>query len=510
MIGPGEAEGGAEAFFGGDLDVASAAFDDAFDEGQADAGAGTVGLEFQALEEGEDLFVEAGRDAGAVVGDGEFPGIAEATGGDLEVAFGFVHELDRVVDQVEEELVELMGQAGDGGEGIGDADLEVGGGIDEALEFADEPVEIDLGFGFAAMADPAVGEDAVDQGMEFADPALEFADQGLAGVAELGGVVFSEPVGEAGDAAEGGLEVVGDGIDEVGQFAVGLLEGFGALADEDFQLFLGLTKDLIGLALAGDIFGDADAGGDATVGMPAMGDAGADPAEVGAGAVDAVFGGELVSALLGSLPLGKDAVAIAGMDHLPPDAAGFGDVAEVGDGLPAAVAIAEAPGGIGDEDAAGCMLAEQLEQFGAFPAGDVVLGEVGVIDELGDQEAVGFGVGEGEGAGFDGGGLAEGMGEEEAEFFGCGFGEPLVAGGTVIGMHQGEEVSFGGGRLVGFADQFPERPIGEDELSGTIHDSEALGGALESFAEVFLDAGEPGRGGGSTGGFGFHGSGRHR
>lgn len=88
-----------------DPDAAAMDLDDALDDGEADAGALGTGL--QTLEEAEDLLLELGIDADAVVAHVEDPGAGVLPAADLDSGLGLVaHELDRVLHQVMHHLEE--------------------------------------------------------------------------------------------------------------------------------------------------------------------------------------------------------------------------------------------------------------------------------------------------------------------------------------------------------------------------------------------------------------------
>src|SRR5690606_844488 len=143
----------------------------------------------------------------------------------------------------------------------------------------------------------------------------------------------------------------------------------GAAADEFLELFLSLAKDFIRLPLERDLLGHADAAVDPAVRGPRMRDASPHPARFRVMRVDPELGCELVGPVLRALPLGQYAVAIGGVNHLPPDPSRLRGVEKVGGGAPAAIGVAEAAGRVGDEDAAGSMMAQEVEQIAALPLG---------------------------------------------------------------------------------------------------------------------------------------------
>src|SRR3954452_25050731 len=71
-----------------DLDPAAVEFDEALDQGQAEAGAGLAGLGIGALEAAEDTLLIAGRDADAGIGHRQDEGAADAFGRDQDSAAG--------------------------------------------------------------------------------------------------------------------------------------------------------------------------------------------------------------------------------------------------------------------------------------------------------------------------------------------------------------------------------------------------------------------------------------
>lgn len=148
MIGPGEADGGAGIGFGLDPDAAAAGFDDPFDEGEAEAGTGDIGVLVESLEDLEDLVAIALGDTGSVIGDGELIGAGFAQGGNADQALGFVEVFDGVIEEVLEDLVEPFGVAVDDGEVFVNGEGDVGGWGDDGDDLFDQFAGGDAGLGF--------------------------------------------------------------------------------------------------------------------------------------------------------------------------------------------------------------------------------------------------------------------------------------------------------------------------------------------------------------------------
>src|SRR5206468_7185881 len=87
-------------------DAAALAFDDLLADSQDDAGSRVFLLDVQALEDDEDPRGVLGIEADAVVADGEDPLVAFAPGRDMDEGRGLAAELDRVADQILEDLPE--------------------------------------------------------------------------------------------------------------------------------------------------------------------------------------------------------------------------------------------------------------------------------------------------------------------------------------------------------------------------------------------------------------------
>src|SRR5437763_12165784 len=118
-----------------DPDAPAVAVDDLAGDGQADAGARVRVARVQALEHLEDALAVARVDADAVVGDREVPRVGLAARGDLHQRSRLAAELQRVGDQVLEQLRELHPVALDGGQdAVDDLALAVGALLAQALE----------------------------------------------------------------------------------------------------------------------------------------------------------------------------------------------------------------------------------------------------------------------------------------------------------------------------------------------------------------------------------------
>ena len=114
-------------------DASAVPFDDFFAEGKADAGARIFAPAVQALEDDEDAFGVFRGNPNAVVAHDEMPAPVFFAGADVNDGRPFAAELDRIADEVLEQLreLDLIGQ--EGGQGIvrdlgvrlRDGDLEI-------------------------------------------------------------------------------------------------------------------------------------------------------------------------------------------------------------------------------------------------------------------------------------------------------------------------------------------------------------------------------------------------
>src|SRR5687767_14930872 len=99
--GNGEKESAAVAEFALDPDFAAVGLDDVFDDGEAEAGAALVAGAgaIDTVEAFEDAALRFGRNAGAIVGDGDGGALTIGFGGDGDGAAGRA-VFDAVVDEV--------------------------------------------------------------------------------------------------------------------------------------------------------------------------------------------------------------------------------------------------------------------------------------------------------------------------------------------------------------------------------------------------------------------------
>src|SRR4051795_12497268 len=88
-------------------DAPAVALGDLLADGKADAGAGVLAHGMQALEQHEDALEVLRLDADAVVGDADAPVAALVDGRDVDPRYARAAELERVADQVLEQLREL-------------------------------------------------------------------------------------------------------------------------------------------------------------------------------------------------------------------------------------------------------------------------------------------------------------------------------------------------------------------------------------------------------------------
>src|SRR5687767_9527237 len=108
-FGDGEKESAALAEFALYPDFAAVGLDDVFDDGEAEAGAALVAGAgaIDAVETFEDAALRFGRNAGAVVGDGDGCTLRIGFGGDSDGAAGRA-VFDAVVDEVVDDLFEAI------------------------------------------------------------------------------------------------------------------------------------------------------------------------------------------------------------------------------------------------------------------------------------------------------------------------------------------------------------------------------------------------------------------
>src|SRR5687768_5634100 len=102
-----EAECRADARLGLDLDAPPVALDDLLADREADAGAVIVAAAVQPLEQDEDALEVFSRDADAVVADPETAHLAVGFGRDVDAHRVLAPELQRIAEQVLEQLQQL-------------------------------------------------------------------------------------------------------------------------------------------------------------------------------------------------------------------------------------------------------------------------------------------------------------------------------------------------------------------------------------------------------------------
>ena len=198
-------------------DEAAVFADDAFGDGEAEAGA--AGIEAGGGEGFEESREDGGVDAGAVVDDADgdpFAGVAGGGAGDDADAgvFGVAGGgaafggFGGVADEVDEDLDEAVGVAGE---------FELVADVEGDVDAGGFAVEGDEGGGFAedsgdgavdeaGRADACEVEEAFAEAFDAADDAAE--EGGLGGID--GAAAGVEAFGEAFDDGEGGVEFVGD------------------------------------------------------------------------------------------------------------------------------------------------------------------------------------------------------------------------------------------------------------------------------------------------------------
>ena len=161
-------------------------------------------------------------DADAVVADGEAPGIAFALSREVHPRRLLASELDRVGDQVLEELAELGGVSGyfrqwivaDLGVALVDRRAEVGQDVAEHAARC-RPAEID-----ATAADARVGQQVVDQCLHPPRAVDRVADVAVGALVELATVAAREELGVADDHPQRLLEVVRGDVGELLELGV--------------------------------------------------------------------------------------------------------------------------------------------------------------------------------------------------------------------------------------------------------------------------------------------------
>ena len=197
-------------------DAAAVAFDDAFDVGQADAGAFEVAGVVEALEDAEELGGVLGIEAGSVVADEEGEKLGAGGGGfDADLNGGgraAAGELDGVGQEIGDDLAEEGAVAEDGWEGL-DTPIDPAAGkigLELGLDLGDEGGEMDGGEVEFGAADAGEGEEVVDEGGHADGLGADDAEVAVGLGVELFGGALAEQFDEPGDIAQGCPEVVGD------------------------------------------------------------------------------------------------------------------------------------------------------------------------------------------------------------------------------------------------------------------------------------------------------------
>jgi hypothetical protein len=468
----GEPEAGALALLADDADGTAHEGDEAFGDGEAEAGTaelapgGAVGLG-EGLEEAGLGF---GGDADAGIADGEadgedglwllgggWVGFGGGSGewGDFEGDFALVGKLDGVAEEVDEDLAEAAGVAE---EGRGDAVVdeagefevfllgafgeEIEGTFDEVADVEEGAVEFE-----AAGFDAGEVEDIVDDGEEaFGAGAGGFGEIALAVVE--GGIL--EEVEHTDDAVEWGADFVAHGGEEV---AFGVVGGggvfFGTFAGLDFEF-----EGAFGGFAVGDIAGDGlDGEGVAIAEESTAVDL--DEAVVAVAVDEFEFEGA-----------GFFAASAGGHSLLDFELAGGGD--EVGDSaaqeFAGGVAEGEFEGGVDGEEAAvevdgGDEVVGGLEEVAValFEGGFAFDMAVEVVGLVGDAAAEGEDPGEGEAGG---GEEDDGDGED-------GLGRDWGSGGEDLDVLGGTEEEAQGQAASGFSEDADAGESEEAALAGT-------------------------------------------
>lgn len=218
--------------------VAIVAGEDAFDDGQANAGAFELIRAMEALEDGEEFGGVLHIEADPVVFDEINPIFGIAVGADFDGGLGMLSaELECIIDEISEDLTDHGGVADGWQEGIDDdpgvgiSGVALGLGNDGLGECA----HIDYSFGQADAGEAGESEEILDQPVHLIGAAEDDIDAPFGVRGQMGGEIFDEDAGEPFDGAEWGTQVMGDRIGKGFQFVISGGELGGAIGDAPFQ-----------------------------------------------------------------------------------------------------------------------------------------------------------------------------------------------------------------------------------------------------------------------------------
>src|SRR3954447_1194958 len=236
-------------------DAPAVALGDLLADGKADARAGVLAHGMQALEQHEDALEVLRLDADAVVGDADAPLGIFLLRRDVDARRRLAAELERIADQVLEELHELhlvdidarQRIPADRGPGLLDRRAQIGDG---ALERRLEGHGLEL---LALGADPRVGEQVLDQ-LLHARRAVDHVVHEFAPVAvELVAVAPREQLRVRGHHAQRLLQVVRGDVCKLLELGVGALQLLGLLR----ELVVRAAQLRLGALAGGDVGADA-------------------------------------------------------------------------------------------------------------------------------------------------------------------------------------------------------------------------------------------------------------
>ena len=213
------------------LDRAAHGLDQAAAHRQPEAGAGVVAAAVAHLHEGlEDLLLARGLDADAVVLDGEVEAAGLRPGAYAHGHRALVAELDRVADQVEQDLAELAAVAL---HRVGQRGIDLGHQREPAHRGARALHREDVVYRVAQAERHVVDVHAAGLDAGEVEHVLEQLEQQYGRGAHLrlilralgGGAGVLDELEQAEDARERGAQLVADGAEEGGLGAVGLFGG---------------------------------------------------------------------------------------------------------------------------------------------------------------------------------------------------------------------------------------------------------------------------------------------
>jgi hypothetical protein len=190
---------------------------DFFANGEADACTGILATVVKALENDEDAIALLGRNADAIVADLNGPGGALAKGGNLDAWRERGAEFDGVGDEILEELSELDFVGHYHGKSISpdvhaaflDGDAKIFQGAIECGVAANRLER------FTFRADAGKCEEIVDERLHPLAAIHGEVDELAGFVVQLAGVTLGKQLGEAGNGAEGFLEIVRSDVGEL-------------------------------------------------------------------------------------------------------------------------------------------------------------------------------------------------------------------------------------------------------------------------------------------------------